>query len=687
MALVTVSYRAVHDRPRIDATAANGVFFELRKQYEQLSRQIALRPHEAMLYLRRGRVCAKLVLLENPGDRVLACAGALEDYRAAYERGGGHWNFPFGELNPLNPASLTPTTAPAFPGAPPDRIVQAQALADAARATLWIYRVDLAKLLLARAAEVNADEPLVRIEQLRFSGFDDRPWSEVSTELQALGADAALSESPEYWSALAFAHRQNRDFAKSRQALSRARALDPLDPAVQQALAMLEHISDADKPGGDVAARSLQTDPWEIFISLRTARALLQSERPADAKAVISQVLQVAPAFPDALFELAVCHHELREFQKAIEVYDKLLKLTPFNASAHTNKGLAYQELGQFRPALAAQEAALLIDPKNKRYRLRCANVLRELEKLPAAEKMYRAALEIDPSLVEASNGLGGVLFDQQRIADARAVFEAVLERQPNEVVALLAMGALAEQDRQYDAAIAYMRRAVGAAPASDRALGGLASVLLHADRWDELCAEVQATLDRAPQRVVAYQWRALCHAHAGRFDDALADYDHCIRLAPTDANAHAFRGAMRLLLNQPAPAALADFDQALRIQPNFVFAAEMAWVAGRDTGRNDPEAPVKRALEESPAANTWGRNLLRFVLGRLEAEELCDQAKTKQQQCEAFYIIGEKSRLIDGIDAGRPWFERCKELSTPDFETFLARWRLRSDADAPGGR
>ena len=80
----------------------------------------------------------------------------------------------------------------------------------------------------------------------------------------------------------------------------------------------------------------------------------------------------------------------------------------------------------------------------------------------------------------------------------------------------------------------------------------------------------------------VAHHNRGLALQLSGQTDRAIADYDEAIRLQPDYANAHIYRGSA-YFEKFDFDRALQEFDQALRIEPNNALALYdrgNAWLA-----------------------------------------------------------------------------------------------------------
>jgi tetratricopeptide (TPR) repeat protein len=88
----------------------------------------------------------------------------------------------------------------------------------------------------------------------------------------------------------------------------------------------------------------------------------------AEAVEALTQVIQLAPKFPPANFELAICYQKQGEKEKALEYYQKTVDLDANNADAAYNAGLILFGLNRVEEALANFESALKAKPGIPEY-------------------------------------------------------------------------------------------------------------------------------------------------------------------------------------------------------------------------------------------------------------------------------------------------------------------------------
>ena len=158
----------------------------------------------------------------------------------------------------------------------------------------------------------------------------------------------------------------------------------------------------------------------------------LQSGRPRDAAATLTELLTVTPDNFPLHAGLAGLLETLGEQDKAADLYRAFIARHPGHASAHFNLGLLYRKDGHFEAALAAYEKAI-------------ENGINRVE--------------------EVYSNMGVVYSEQRRAGLAREMYERALVTRPDYIPALYNLAGLLEEIGQRDEAIRLYRRILSLEP------------------------------------------------------------------------------------------------------------------------------------------------------------------------------------------------------------------------------
>jgi len=162
--------------------------------------------------------------------------------------------------------------------------------------------------------------------------------------------------------------------------------------------------------------------------------------------------------------------HDLQQYKKAIECYEKAIALEPENALFLRNKANAFNRLGRYEEAVAAylvaaqhetdaaeqakdynatgliysnqykdEEAlqyyqkALEKDPGVQVYAANIAYSFRYLNKLEEAAQYYKKAIQLDANIHQNYYDYGNVLLKMNKQCEAKAQFKKALELKPGD--------------------------------------------------------------------------------------------------------------------------------------------------------------------------------------------------------------------------------------------------------------
>ncbi len=118
--------------------------------------------------------------------------------------------------------------------------------------------------------------------------------------------------------------------------------------------------------------------------------------------------------------------------EKATELLEKALKLSPKYTEAHNNMGLIKQREGNLESAVEAYTKAISINPGYAEAHINLGNVFQEQDLLPSAISSYKKAISLKPYHPDAYNNLGHALKEQGEITAAIASYQKALELKPN---------------------------------------------------------------------------------------------------------------------------------------------------------------------------------------------------------------------------------------------------------------
>jgi predicted O-linked N-acetylglucosamine transferase (SPINDLY family) len=257
-----------------------------------------------------------------------------------------------------------------------------------------------------------------------------------------------------------------------------------------------------DAPGAMEAFRAaLALEPGHGRAAAALSDTLQRLGQHREAVMFLTGFLDKQRASLETLLSLGSGFLGLRDYPRALGLYERLAAASPRSVKALIGKGLALNGENRHEEAIAALEAALALDPRDADALIGKGVALKALRRLPEAIETYRRAIEAAPRSINAHFNLGNALALLNRHEEALACYERVLALDPNSAEALnYGENSLIALNRQSEA-VARFEKAVVLDPGVTEALSSLVYTKQRRWLWAGLPEQRQFLLDRVRSR------------------------------------------------------------------------------------------------------------------------------------------------------------------------------------------
>ncbi|MEW6382005.1 MAG: tetratricopeptide repeat protein [bacterium] len=116
-------------------------------------------------------------------------------------------------------------------------------------------------------------------------------------------------------------------------------------------------------------------------------------------------------ALPEIYLNLGNIHYKLRQYEEAISVYQKALRMDPNRVEVYNNLGLALERKGDSQEAAAWYQKAIRLDSRFLPPYINLGAFYRSAGKYDMAREQYLHALKLKPDCLDAVLNLG-ILYD-----------------------------------------------------------------------------------------------------------------------------------------------------------------------------------------------------------------------------------------------------------------------------------
>ena len=307
-----------------------------------------------------------------------------------------------------------------------------------------------------------------------------------------------------------------------------------------------------------------------------------------------------------------------------------IVERAPDFAEALFNLAVLRQRVGETEEAAGYLRRASELEPGNPRPSLALGIALAELDDMPGAVSALRKAVELQPRNPDTHYNLGLALTKNQSLEEAIGSFRTALDLHPVHPGARRALGAALQQTGDLSAAARELERAVRDFPDDSDARNTLGATLLRLKDVDGAIRHLEEATRRSPLLVKAHRNLAQGYQRAGRKADAIAATERSVAAASKRASASRaillVETGKQLLANGDPSAAVDAFREATEISPDsedaHLFYGLALWEASADT--QGALLSLDRAIQINPqrAVAHYRRGLVLHAAGR-EGEAL----------------------------------------------------------------
>ncbi len=381
------------------------------------------------------------------------------------------------------------------------------------------------------------------------------------------------------------------------------------------------------------------------------------------AKEYAQRALALKPDYLDPLLAMGHIHCQLKQYNAAIEHYQKYLEV---QAAYDPARELTNIILFHVDSRLSAYYALAMI------YLAR--------QDTETAKEYYRKTLKLNPGYLEANSHLGRILFDENRYDEAEEYFLKQLELGKRSHEAALGLAAIYLQRQQNDRAEKYYRLALEIKPDDVVALVRLGRLCTWSGREAEAAACLEKAVETAESDTGLKKELAAAYFTIGQYDKAAAVHTELIEGGNGSAESYNDLGNCYFKQGEMDKAEQC-YQQALQFSPPLDLAyRNLGLTRARLDRPKEAIMPLEKYLEVSPSDDE-----VLLILGGLYAktEDYPSALSTYEKYLKlhpadvsALFNLSECYLHMGHIDSAALGYQRVLQID-PDLHP--AQERLRS--------
>jgi tetratricopeptide (TPR) repeat protein len=268
------------------------------------------------------------------------------------------------------------------------------------------------------------------------------------------------------------------------------------------------------------------------------------------------------------LYQQANTLYELKRYQEAYTIYEKVLKAQPNNSDALKGKADVLQKLNRDRDALINYEKVIQIDSENWQAWLGRARSQLKLGQETEARETLRHITYNEPSNYLAWGELAQLYLKKGQYAEAIDPLNRVIRSNPNDSTLRYQQGWAFHSLKQYKDAKEAYEDAIDLKPDYSQAWYQKGNTLIQLKKREEALESYSKAIEFNPEYTSAWYAKATTLKNLERYPEALQAYEKTVTIRSTFWQAWYDRGWIFHQLKQYNEA-ISAFDRALQINPN----------------------------------------------------------------------------------------------------------------------
>jgi len=397
--------------------------------------------------------------------------------------------------------------------------------------------------------------------------------------------------------------------AEALKLYEQAKAIQPANPRVRQGVAIaqarLGHLPEAIKELEQIDPRAWSADTVMALSSL-----YLRTNRSADAVRLLAPIVERAPKFVGARYQLGLAYLANGDPTLAIAQLEELQRQMPDNTGARFRLGVAYSRAGRAREAVAQLDPLAKTMDKSVEYQLERGQALLLAGRFDEALAAAKAAQQMASQLPQVYLLMGQIQTRRRDPKAAREMFAKAAEVDATYVPARIAMGGLDLAENNPDAANKEFDAAIQANPKSLQAVQAKVTALLSQKRIKEAIQIAESAVKSNEQDAGFHTLLGGLYLADGQSDKASGSFRRSLELDSKSVGARL--GLARVAISQKKEdEAISQLQAILKDRPDQPTAVLLLTALYEKAGQYDQALPVlEAALKASPRQPAFGVQL-----------------------------------------------------------------------------
>jgi len=264
--------------------------------------------------------------------------------------------------------------------------------------------------------------------------------------------------------------------------------------------------------------------------------------------------------------------NNLKEYQRAIQDYDRAIELEPTAAIYYTDRGIVYTKLKEYQRAIQDYDRAIELDLNYAKAHNQRGNTYYKLKEYQRAIQDYDRAIELESTAAIFYANRGSAYSNLKEYQRAIQDYDRAIELEPTKVANYTNRGFIYYKLKEHQRAIQDYDRAIESDPNYASGYNQRGNVYLGLKEYQQAIQDYDRAIELEPSLPVFYLNRGFTYYELKEYQRAIQDYDRAIELESASPVFYINRSnAYRELKEYQR--AIQDCDQAIELDSNYASA------------------------------------------------------------------------------------------------------------------
>ena len=307
----------------------------------------------------------------------------------------------------------------------------------------------------------------------------------------------------------------------------------------------------------------------DVDRKLQEAIVFHQSGQLQRAEQIYQQVLKISPRNADALNLLGFLAYQVGRYEVAVTLITKAIEVDSHQHIFYINLGLVWQDQGELDKSIEAYHRAIEINPNDSDVYNNLGNTLQAQGELDKSIEAYHRAIEINPNDSDVYNNLGNALQTRGELDKSIEAYHKAIEINSKDARIYYNLGAAQKKQGEFDNAIQTYQRAIEINSEDAEIYNSLGTILQKQKKLDQAIKVYHRALEINSNYGEAFYNLGLALQEQGELDQAIQSYSRALEINPDYSEAYNNLGNTLKEQGKLEDAVLA-YQSALRINPDY---------------------------------------------------------------------------------------------------------------------